>query len=51
MRVKEYEPALGFFLGAVAATEVSAPVDGVPRELVAKIKKRITEVKRLLHSS
>lgn len=51
MKVKEYEPALGFFLGAVAATEVSAPVDGVPRELVTKIKKRVAEVQRLLRSS
>ncbi|TCD69543.1 hypothetical protein EIP91_007167 [Steccherinum ochraceum] len=46
MRAKEYETALGFFLGAIAAITAASAADEIPADLSASIQRRIADAKR-----
>ena len=46
MKIRQYESALGFSLGAVAAVEICPRTEGIPTDLLSKNKRRITDAKR-----
>ncbi|KAH8103144.1 hypothetical protein BXZ70DRAFT_774710 [Cristinia sonorae] len=49
MKLKEYETAAAFFTGAVNAIEGASSVDSIPRDMLAKVKRRTAEAKRRIH--
>ncbi|THH30608.1 hypothetical protein EUX98_g3578 [Antrodiella citrinella] len=48
MKLRQYEPAMGFSAGAVAAIENASPADAIPSDMLARIKRRIFDAKRNL---